>query len=200
MSRKFMNIKYEITKLFISGLRTIFEKDSQFTYNKDVEKSTILITRDYPRDQKKPMLKPQLVLANINTSHNPQNTFLGNFYKDRELNGMKDGVQDYAYIIPYNITLLCVADQYTSEDLASSVVDYLTFSAFEYLSNDLALNINNVQLGHTTPSKQFPEKVFDTMVSVSGTVYWIGSREPYGVINEAPLNKVGYQFEEIVEV
>lgn len=190
--------EYELGIKFTKGFRAIFEKDTRFIYNRNQRETGIAITVDYPdsSDQINPLMVPHLVVSQINFQNNPQNSFGYNFMRDIECNGLKNGAQEYAFIIPYSVTLLCVGDINTSKELASRICWYATFAGINYLSEQLGLQLNNVQKGVTSLSKQFPNKIFDTSVNITGTYYWVGRKGPEDALYDIdkPLKHVNIKF------
>lgn len=178
----FFNAEYELEKRFIKGLRAVFEKDEDFNYNVDRTKSSIVITGDYPDNEDAPLQKPHIVIMSIATSDNAQNTFTNNFLRDVSYNGMSNSVQEYAFIIPYTATIFCSGEHSVSKDLASRLREYLATAAYGYLSETLGLNITNIQKSQCNPSKQHPQTIFDTAISVQGTFYHISRKKPDGFL------------------
>lgn len=193
---EFFDAEYEIEKKIVRGLRAIFEKDSRFVYNKNQKESDLMITIDYPDNADVIERIPHIVVTGVNISNNMQNTFGYNFHKDVAHKGMKNGAQQYAYILPYNLTILCSGQQSTSKDLASRVHWYITFAAAEQLSENLGLQITDVRKGQCSPSKQFPHKIFDTPIQISGTLYWIGTKGPENSLAsiDRPLKNINIKF------
>lgn len=193
---EFFDAEYEIEKRIVRGFRAIFEKDSRFVYNKNQKESDLMITIDYPDDAEVVEKIPHMVVTGINISNNTQNTFGYNFYKDVTHKGIVNGAQEYAYILPYSLTILCSGQQSISKDLASRVQWYISFGAAEQLSENLGLQINDVRKGQCSPSKQFPQKIFDTPIQISGTLYWIGTKCPENSLAsiDKPLKNVNIKF------
>lgn len=176
------NIEYEIEKRLIKGLKAVFEKDENFNYNIDRDEAGVVITGDYPEDENAPLQKPHIVISSISLSDTTQNMFANNFMRDIAYDGMRNAVQEYAFVIPYSVTILCSGDHSVSKDLASTLREYMAFSAFGYLSETLGLNISSIQKGGAAPSKQYPQTIFDTPISIQGTFYHIGRKKPDGFL------------------
>lgn len=175
---KYFDPEYEIERRIVKGLRAVFEKDDRFVYNKNEKESEINITIDYPDNSDIPLKVPHAILTNISLQTSLHNTFGYNFFRDVSWKGMKNGAQQYAYVIPYSANILCTGDQNTSKDLASRIHWYLSFAAASYFSESLDLQLQEVTKGNSSPSKQFPQKIFDTPISIRGTLYWIGTKGP----------------------
>lgn len=190
--------EYEIESRIVRGFRAVFEKDSRFVYNKEQKDTELIITIDYPDDLEQPLKTPHMIVSNINLQTNLHTSFGYNFYKDVAHKGIKNGVQQYAYIIPYSATIICAGGQNVSKDLANRVHWYLSFAASAYFSEKLDLQIQEVTKGNTAPSKQHPEKLFETPVSIRGTLYWIGSKRPESVYAwndiDKPLTNIKIKF------
>ena len=193
---EFLDAEYEIESRLVRGLRAIFEKDEKFVYNKNQKESQLLITIDYPDSSEAVEKVPHIIISHITLQNNPQTTFGYNFYKDVEYNGIKNGAQQYAYVIPYSVTLTSSGQQNTSKDLASRLHWYLTFAGINYLSEKLGLQISNISKGDATPSRQYPDKIWDTPIQLSGTLYWIGTKGPEDALYDIdkPLTKVNIKF------
>lgn len=193
---EFFDAEYEIEKKFTKGLRSIFEKDSRFVYNKSQKESELAITIDYPDAAVAIERVPHIIVTGVSLSNNTQNSFGYNFHRDVIHKGMVNGAQEYAYIIPYNVTILCAGQQNTSKDLASRVHWYITFAAAEYMSETLGLQITDVRKGQCSPSKQYPDKLFDTAIQITGTLYWVGTKCPENSMAsiDKPLKNVNIKF------
>lgn len=191
-----LDIEHLIGTKLVKGFRSIFEKDSRFVYNKKQEETEIIITVDYPDSLELPRKLPHLIVSQITLQNNPQTSFGYNFMRDIEYKGLKNGAQEYAFIIPYSVTLLCVGEQNTSRELGSRVIWYSTFAGINYLSERLGLQISNISKGTTNPSKQFPEKTFETPIQLSGTYYWIGRKKPEDALFDLdkPLKNINIDF------
>lgn len=180
--RDIFNAEYEIEKRLIKGLKAVFEKDEDFNYNVNRAETGVVITGDYPDDEHAPLQKPHIVISSVSLSDNTQNTFTNNFVRDVQYDGVRNAVQEYAFIIPYSVTILCSGDHSTSKDLASVLREYLAFAAYGYLSESLGLNISSIQKGNASPSKQYPQLIFDTPISIQGTFYHIGRKKADGLL------------------
>jgi len=193
---EYFDAEYEIESRITRGLRAIFEKDKKFVYNKNQEESQLLITIDYPDSLVVAEKLPHIIVSQVTLQNNPQTTFGYNFYKDVTYNGIVNGAQQYAYIIPYSLTLVCSGQQNTSKDLASRVHWYTSFAAINYLSEKLGLQISNISKGNASPSKQYPEKIWDTPIQLSGTLYWIGTKGPEDALYDIdkPLKNINIKF------
>lgn len=178
----FFNAEYEIEKRFIKGFKAIFEKDKDFHYNVDKAISEVVITGDYPDDEQAPLQKPHIIIMSVSMNDNTQNTFTNNFLRDVKYEGMSNAVQEYAFIIPYTVTIFCSGEHSTSKDLASKLREYIATLAYGYLSETLGLNITSIQKSQCTPSKQHPQIIFDTVISVQGTFYHISRKKPDGFL------------------
>ena len=190
--------EYELGVKITKGFRSIFEKDTRFVYNKNHKETGIIITVDYPEEStlELPEFVPHLVVSQITFQSNPQNSFSYNFMRDIEVNDIKNGAQQYAFMIPYSVTLLCVGDANTSRELSSRVNWYATFAGINFLSEKLGLQISNIQKGAMMPSKQFPKKVYDTPINMAGTYYWVGTKGPEDALYDIdkPLKNINIKF------
>lgn len=190
------NVEYELEKRFIKGLRAIFEKDSDFSYNNDEEVTGVVITTDYPEDQEVPLKIPHLIITGIGFQSSTENTFGYNFMADEKAFGLVNGVQSYANIVPYSLTIICAGNRNDSKDLASKLSEYITFSASYYLNETMDLQISTINKSPTGPSKQFPQKLFETNISIQGTLYWIGRKGPEAALDDIdkPLKNINIRF------
>lgn len=196
MASNYYNIEYEIEKKFIKGFRAVFEKDDEFKFDLDEKLNQIKVTTDYPEDENAPCKIPHIVITDIAYQLNVQNFFGYNFYSDKSANGMDNGSQQYAQVIPYSATIVCTGGKSISKDLANKVQWYLSFAAAHYFNEELGLSLLNISKSRTSPSKQFPEKVFDTPISISGTLYWLGVKGPENVLGDIdqPLHDINIKF------
>jgi hypothetical protein len=182
-----INLEKEIEKRFVIGLRAIFENDSYFIYNEDDETTKVIITPEYP-DKDIVLKTPHLIVTNISYNMDTQTSFYNNFYDTAyDKNGFEIG-KKFATVIPYNANILCLAEYYLSKDLANKVVDYAGFSAREVFDY-MGLNVKNLSKSPTGAQQQFPEKIFETAVSIQGHVEWHGSKTNVPDV-ESILNKI----------
>lgn len=193
----YFDTEYEIEKRIITGLRTVFEKDKDFVYNSDEEVTAIKITTDFPEEEERAFKMPHIVVSNVSFQDNLANAFRYNFVRDVFHNGMVNGAQQYARIIPYTLTLTCLGTRNDSKDLASKVHYYLSYAANIFFGDKLGLNISDLSKGQTAPSKQFPERIFETSIGLRGTLYWLGTQRPETFLDEldTPLTGVNIKFE-----
>lgn len=184
-----IDIEYELEKMFISSLRGIFEFDDKFIYNRDEKLTGVVVTTDYP-EVDVPGKVPHLIITSIAYDVNMEAAFSRNFF------GNVPNGQSYAQVVPYSLTIMCLAELYESKDLANKVVNYVTFQASDVF-DDLNLGIAHVSKGVSTPQRQYPEKVFGTPVSITGNLNWVGKKivlpEYANVLQAIKLNLQDYQ-------
>lgn len=178
MSVKFFDVDYELDSRFTRGLRYIFEKDDKFVYNKNQEKSDVIITCQYPENTDTVDKIPHIVIESASFENNIQNAFGYNYYRDIPHKDFKNGARQYAYIIPYGVTIRCVGQQSIAKDLASRVHWWIAFGATQYFNEQLGLQIQSIQKGGVGPSRQYPQKVFEGIVSLRGTLCWLATKRP----------------------
>ncbi|MCX8074095.1 MAG: hypothetical protein N2749_00715 [Clostridia bacterium] len=176
-----VDIEYELEKKFVKGLRAIFENDTDFSYNDNDIDTRIIITTEYP-EKDIPSKTPHIIVTNIAYQINTQSFIGNNFYRDINYMGMKNGAQEYANVIPYSLSLICLAEWALSKDLANRLVQYIGFVAHDYLSEDLGLHVDSVSKNPTSPYNQYPEKLFQTTLSVQGHYYWTGAKTLNGIL------------------
>lgn len=188
--------EYEIEKRFKKGFQAVFEKDDEFKYNKNDECSNIRITLDYPEDERIPEQFPHIVITNVSYEDDLQMSFGYNYMRDYKKGDINNYARDFAHIFPYNLQILCVGNKNESKDLASKVHWYLSFAAQVYFSEELSLQISRISKGPTSPSKQFPEKIYNTPISVTGTLYWVGTKKHEDILSwlDKPLKNVKINF------
>lgn len=175
---EYFDIEYEIQSRLIKSLRSIFEKDKRFRYNKDEKKTEVKIITEYPDDKDATFDIPSIVVKSVSAQTNLNNSLSYNFYRYKDWNGMKNGAEESLYLFPYGVTILCTGNRNESMDVASRVNWYLSFAASEFVNELMGLRISDISKGDAIPSKQYPEKLFDTPVQVRGTMVWIGSKGP----------------------
>lgn len=178
-----IDIEYELEKMFVTTFRGIFEFDQKFVYNKNEQESLIAITSEYPETDV-PLQSPHLVVTGISYQFNMMNSLTNNFY--REYMTPEGLCSEYLNIIPYSINIACLGEIFVSKDLANKVINYVSFEMSEVFEG-LGLNIMNISKGPTTPQSQYPDKVFETVVSIQGKVDWKGTK----VINSDIQKVVG---------
>ena len=190
-----LDIEYELEKKYIKGLKAIFEKDTDFSYNSSDEDTKVIITTDYPEGDT-PFKTPHIVVSGIAYQLNPQNTFNNNFYRDVEYNGMANGAQEFANIIPFSLTLICLGEWSLSKDLSNRLVQYLSFIAYSYFYDILGVQVMNISKSPTVPQSQFPEKVFETSVSIQGNLEWAGTKTSDGLLAgiDTPVTNINIKY------
>lgn len=151
------DIEYELEKRFKKGLEAIFEKDDEFGYNSIDKETKVIITTDYPSPDT-PFKTPHIVITGESHDINTQTTFGNNFFRDVKYNGMINGSRQFANVIPYSISLVCLGQWSLSKDLANRVAGYVSAAAYDYLSNTLNLHIQRVVKGATSPQSQYPKR------------------------------------------
>lgn len=193
---EFTDIEREIEARWILGLRRVFEFDTQFKYNKIDSKTKIIISPDFP--EKDAQFKiPQIVVTGIAFQNNTQMTFGNNFFSDIPRNGIVNYASASFAQIPYSATLICIGEYDISRNLANRAFFYTNFRAYEYLSDSLRLNIQGVSKGPSSPKEQYPEHIFQTPVSVQGSMNIEVVRTPFNYLqgNESlPVDKKGQSF------
>lgn len=188
------NIEYELEEKFIRGLRSVFAKDNDFRYNEKDKDSKVLITGDYP-DKKIVEKTPHIIVSGINFQTDPELGFTNTFSRDMTYNGMVNGAQVYVNVIPYSLSIISLGEWYDSKDLGARVFEYLRFVANEYFSLNLELYLRSITKNQTVLSKQYPEKIFETVIGVSGTLYWAGAKTPNFLSDiDTPLTNINIKF------
>lgn len=175
---EYYDLDYEIQSRLIRSLRAIFEKDKKFRYNENQKETDIKIVLEYPDDENAAVLIPSMVVTGVSAQTNINTTLSYNFYRDIRWNGMKNGAQESFYMFPYSATILCTGAKNESMDVASRVSWYLMFGASEFCNEVMGLRISDISKGNTVPSKQYPDKIFDTPVQIRGNLVWIGTKGP----------------------
>jgi hypothetical protein len=175
------DIEYELEKRFVKGLRAIFENDDVFSYNSNDEDTKVIITTDYPQKDA-PGKTPHIIVTDVGYNINTQNFFGNNFYRDFATATATNGAQEFVNIIPYSINLVSLGEWSLSKDLGSKVAQYVSFIAFDYLSETLELHIQSIGKNPTAPHAQYPEHIFQTTISLQGNLYWAGAKGPGGFL------------------
>lgn len=189
--------EYELEKRFVKGFRAVFEKDERFVYNKNQNQTGVVITTDFPDDADTPLKIPHAVISDIVFQNNIQTSFGYNYLRDVSVKNIINGAQQYAFIYPYSLTIYCSGTRNASKDLAARVNWWLSLGATAYFSENLGLQITGIQKGRSNLSAQYPEKVFDTPISIQGTLYWVGSKGPENAFHDIdkPLTGVKINFQ-----
>ena len=190
-----LDIEYELEKKYVKGLKAIFENDTDFSYNSNDEVTKVIITTDYPESDI-PFKTPHLVITGIAYQLNPQNTFSNNFYRDLNYNGMVNGAQEFANIIPYSLNFICLGEWSLSKDLANRLIQYLSFIAYTYFSDVLGIQMMSISKGPTAPQAQYPEKIFETVIAVQGNMNWTAAKTPDGFLAgiDTPVTDINLKF------
>lgn len=190
----FRNIEYELEEKLIKGLRQVFATDDDFRYNKDRQQTKVLITSEFP-DKEVVGKVPHILITGISMQTQADSSFTNGYLADITYNNMLNGAQCHVNFIPYSLQILCLGEWDTSKDLGARVFEYIRFVAYEYFSVHLELNMSNISKSPTSPTKQYPEKVFQTSINVSGTLYWAGARTPSVLNNiDTPLTNINIKF------
>ena len=192
----YFNVEYEIEKRIIKSLRSIFENDEQFVYNGNGDVDGLKITTDFPEGDVFPYNTPHLVVAGVSFQDNLHNSFSYNFMNDVEHEGVKNCMQQYSRIIPYSVNIIAIGTRNDSKDLASRLHHYISFGACQYISEYQQLQISGISKSQTSPSKQYPKKVFETSVNIRGTLHWVGTKHHSEVLDDVnhPLHNIKIKF------
>lgn len=175
---KITDIEFCIDRNIIKGLKSVFEKDTRFVYNDNYKETGVIITTDYPDDIGRVNGIPHIILSSVNYMTNMQQTFGYNYAGDMAWKNMKNGANKHFFICPYSAVLICSGDKDVSKDLANRLHWYLSFGATDYFSEKLGLHLQSVSKGVTAPSRQYPTKVFDSTIQISGNFTWISAKGP----------------------
>lgn len=171
-----IDIERHIEQEFVLGLRAIFENDSSFVYNEDDTKTGIMITPDYPAyndERTVPLSMPYLVITDINYQFSRDTAFGNNFSETAyDETGFAIGETKYASI-PYSLTILCYAKDFDARDLANKVIGYIMHT-WEGLFDAMHLNIRNASKGPARLQTQYPDKVYQVPIMISGVASWTG--------------------------
>lgn len=174
-----IDIERHIEKEFVLALRAIFEKDDSFVYNEDDTKSGIMITPEYPPyndDRSVPLKMPYIVVTDINYQFTRDTTFGNNFSNNIEdSTGLVIGEEKYTSI-PYNLSILCYAEEFQAKDLANKVIGYLMHT-WEDLFDMLHLNIRGASKSVARLQTQYPNKIYQVPVVVNGVADWVGVKK-----------------------
>ena len=185
---KVIDIEREIEAKYVIALRTIFEFDNKFIYNKDDKLTKVLITAEYP-DKQAVLKTPHIVIAGISYQFDTENAFYKNYARNVfDENGRCIGSVS-VNVVPYNANIICVGEQYLSKDLANKVVNYLVIAAKEIFEG-LHLNIRSVSKGQTGPYRQYPDKAFETSIAIQGHVQWQGTSKTTDIAQLHILQKI----------
>lgn len=192
----YFDVEYEIEKRLITGFRAVFENDELFVYNGNEDSYGLKITTDFPEYEAFPYDIPHLIVAGVSYQDNLHNSFSYNFFKDLKHNGMVNGIQQYHRIIPYSATIICMGNRNDSKNLASKVHHYIAHSASFQFNERLGLQISEMSKSTTSPSKQYPQPIFETQVNIRGTLYWVDSRKGENVLDyiDSPLQNINIKF------
>ena len=165
------DIEYEIEKRITLFLRSVFEKDSQFQYNKDETRSGLIITTDYPDIQAAPLSIPHIVITGISHRMNPQQFYLNNFYRDVFINDVLC-YEEHEHLWQYSVTLSCMAQSSSlCKDLSGRVQRYLGAYYHMYFSELQNLNISSdIAKGNVVATQQHPHRVFECALAFQGAM------------------------------
>jgi len=102
--------------------------------------------------------------------------------------------------IPYSVSLICLGQYDVSRNLANRLAYYVDFEAYEYLSDNLMLNIRNITKSPSSVKEQYPEKIFQTPVTVQGILNLAVNKTPFNYLENnrsQPINKLGKTFTKV---
>lgn len=192
----FTDIEKELEARFIKGLRRIFEFDNEFMYNVSNEETKIIITPDFP-DIDKPFKIPHIVVTGIAYQTNAQFGFNNNFFQNVPYNNIRNYAKENVFDAQYSVSLVCLGEYDVSRNLANRGIYYIMFHAYDYLSGNLKLNIQNATKSPTSLKEPYPEKVFQTPISVQGVMTLGVVKTPFNYMEggkSLPIDKSGKTF------
>ncbi len=180
-----LNIEYDLEESLVTGLRATFMYDDTFTYNEDLSQSKCIITSSFP-EKEQDIKIPHIVVVISNLSIS-KTSLSNNFYDVIIEEGIQVG-EKYASVVPYSASIICIANKDgEAKDLASKVLDYLSFTATDIFEDVLGLNIQNYSKSAGSPYRQMPDKAFAHTVNISGTANWIGEKRN---VNNALIQQI----------
>jgi hypothetical protein len=191
----FIDIEYEIEKRYIAGLRRIFEFDEEFMYNDSDNKTRVIITPDFPETDNS-FKTPHIVVTGIAYQTETESTFGNNFFRDVALSGIRNYATEHTFQIPYSVSLVCMGEGDISRNLANKLFYYVSFHAYDFLSGNCQLNFRNVGKGPSGPKEQYPEKIFQTPITVQGMMAISAVKTPFNYLvgNPPPVDQAGKPF------
>jgi hypothetical protein len=195
----FTDIEREIEARYVRGVRRIFEFDDEFMYNVSDEISRVIITTDFPNPDT-PFKTPHIVITGIGYQNESQYGFSNNFNQNFAVNGIRNYGSEYVAQIPYSVSLICLGQYDVSRNLANRLAYYVDFEAYEYLSDNLMLNIRNITKSPSSVKEQYPEKIFQTPVTVQGILNLAVNKTPFNYLENnrsQPINKLGKTFTKV---
>jgi hypothetical protein len=175
-----LDLEHELETRFVSTLRSVFATDNKFLYNKDDKQTKVLITTEYP-DTETPWKTPQIIVTDIAWNFNAYQFIGNNFNRDVAVGKIVNAQTEFAASVPYSVTLLCMGIKYDSKDVANRLFNYISLINFADF-NATGLNIVNIGKNPMVVATQFPEKVFQTPITVSGEFIWTGLIDVNGTV------------------
>lgn len=171
-----VDIERLVEKNFVLALRAIFENDNSFVYNEDDTKTGIMITPEYPPYNNERTIQlslPYLVITDITYQFSRDTSLSNNFSESAwDTSGFMVGEKKYSSI-PYNLSILCFAEEFAAKDLANKVVGYIMHT-WEDLFDSIHMNVRTASKGSSRLQSQYPNKIYQVPISISGVAYWTG--------------------------
>ena len=171
------DIEKYIERQIVVTLRVLFTLDEKYNYSKDDTHSEFTISGDFPsRDS--PGKEAGVVVTGISYTLNLQNTLDQNFSEEVFLPN-KEGIpvlvgQKHRMPVPFNCTVMCEGEMNYVKDLSNKVSNILAFTGKKVIEK-LGVTLYNISKGSCQPKSQYPTKIFQVPVSVSGYITWEGT-------------------------
>lgn len=171
------DIERYIERQLVVALRVLFTLDDKYNYSKDDANSEFTITADFPsRDA--PGKEAGIVVTGISYTFNLQSTLNQNFSEEIfEKNSDDVSIlvgERYRAAIPFNCTVMCEGEMNYVKDLSNKATNILAFTGKKVIEK-LGITLYNISKGSCQPKTQYPSKIFQVPISVSGYVTWVGT-------------------------
>lgn len=174
----FYDIEREIEKRFIVGFRSVFVYSNLFKYNNNDKESKVIITPDFPSKEYDGKI-PQIVVSSVSFASSTDIGLSDGFNTDVSMFGIANYQSEHYIKVNYSATFLCYGIYDSSRNLANELFYWLRVRAKKYFSDNLKLNMRDISKQPTGPDSQFPEKIFRTPVTVSGSLELAMTTSPY---------------------
>lgn len=171
------DIERYVERQIVVTLRTLFTLDDKYNYSKDDAHSEFTISGDFPQ-RDSPGKETGIVVTGISYTLNLQNTFDQNFSEEVFSKNKKGDLvlvgQKHRMPVPFNCTVMCEGEMNYVKDLSNKVANILAFTGKKVIEI-LGVTLYNISKGSCQPKSQYPTKIFQVPVSVSGYITWEGT-------------------------
>ncbi len=180
------DIEKFVERGLITSIRYMLYLDEKFKWDFDSRNRDIDVVTEFP-NREVPLKENVVIVTGLNWNGNNMSSLNQDIAEPIITDeGVHIG-DKYRTVINFGCTILCEAEGMRSKDIGNKVANILMFTGKEVLAKN-GITIYNINKGATGPKTQNPTKVFQTAISVSGSITWVGVFK-YKDVNDMDLLK-----------